>query len=108
VDLADLLSVSATQTLHENPLVRSAPALAKPWLCDWIIAQARGRLQPAEVYNPHTGGLEQASERTNTSALMGLLDTDLAQIILQAKIAATVGTPFPNLEPAFVLHYAPG
>jgi prolyl 4-hydroxylase len=108
VDIAKLVSPPPLRTHHHDPLIRSACGFADPWLCDWLIAQARGRLTRAEVYNPHTGGLEQTPERSNSSALMSLLDTDLAQIILQARIGAAVGKPFSHLEPAFVLHYAPG
>ena len=108
VDIARLTAPPPVRVLHREPLVCSAPGFAKPWLCGWLIAQARGRLTRAEVYNPHTGGLEQAPERSNSSALITLLDTDLAHVALQARIAATVGKPFAHLEPAFVLHYAPG
>jgi prolyl 4-hydroxylase len=108
VDIARLISLPPIRSHHQEPLIRSARAFADPWLCDWLIAQARGRLSRAEVYNPHTGGLEQTPERSNSSALMSLLDTDLAQIVLQTRIAAAVGKPFSHLEPAFVLHYAPG
>src|SRR5690606_34973892 len=72
------------------------------------IAQARGRLSRAQVYNPGTREVERTPERTNTAASFSLLDTDMAQIVLQARIAASVGAPFSHLEPAFVLHYAPG
>jgi len=107
-EVVDLVTRTAVRTLHDEPLICSAIDFARPWLCEWLIEQARGRLKRAEVYNPHTGGLERTPERTNSSALMNLLNIDLAQIVLQARIAATVGRPFGNLEPAFVLHYAPG
>lgn len=107
-DLGRLLSPAPVRTLHREPVMGLVADMAEPWLCDWLIGQARGRLTQAEVYNPYTQGRESTPERTNSSALMSLLDTDLAQIALQARIAATVGIPFANLEPAFVLHYAPG
>lgn len=107
-DIAALVAAPAVRTLHRDPPIHSAPDFAPPPLCEWLMAQARGRLKRAEVYNPHTKGLEQTPERTNSAALMNLLNTDLAQIVLQARIAATVGKPFGHLEPAFVLHYAPG
>ncbi len=108
IAIPGLVAPPPIATLHREPSIRSAPGFATPWLCDWLIGRARGRLTRAEVYNPHTGGLEQTPERTNSAALMSLLDTDLAQIVLQARIAAAVGRPLGNLEPAFVLHYAPG
>lgn len=108
IDLGRMLSPPRAQILHRDPKLGLVTEMAKPWLCDWLISQARGRLTQAEVYNPYTQSRERTPERTNSSALMSLLDTDLAQIALQARIAAAVGMPFGNLEPAFVLHYAPG
>jgi prolyl 4-hydroxylase len=108
IDLPALITPSNLVTLNAEPPVCSVPSFATPPLCEWMMAQAQGRLTRAQVYNPHTGGLEHAEERTNSSALVSLLDTDLAHIVVQARIAATVGRPFGHLEPAFVLHYAPG
>ncbi len=108
VDMAAWLSPPPGRTLHEAPLVRAHADFADARLCAWLVAQAHGRLARAEVYNPHTQGVEQTPERTNSAALFGLLATDLAQIVLQARIAAAVGAPFSHLEPAAVLHYAPG
>jgi len=108
VDIAAQLSPRPGHLLLGDPLIRVYPDFAGPQMCAWLIAQAQGRLARAQVYNPHTGGVEAASERTNRAALFNLLDADLPQIILQARIAATVGVPFGNLEPAAILHYAPG
>jgi prolyl 4-hydroxylase len=108
VDLRGLLSPCPLRSLHQEPLVRSAANFAPPALCHWLISQARGRLTRAEVYNPDTGGLERTDERTNTSAIINIIEADLAQILVQARIAVTLGASFGHLEPAFVLHYSPG
>ena len=104
VDIAAVVTPPPVRMLHDDPPICTLADFASPRLCGWLIAQARGRLSRAQVYNPHSGEVEAASERTNRAALFGLLDTDLAQIILQARIAATVGASFSQLEPAAVLH----
>lgn len=108
IDLGRMLAPPLVQTLHREPVIGLVAEMAEPWLCDWLISQARGRLAPAEVYNPYTKSRQTTPDRTNSSAIMGILDTDLAQIVLQSRIAAAIRVPFANLEPAFVLHYAPG
>jgi prolyl 4-hydroxylase len=108
VDLAAWLAVPPGRTLHTDPLIRVHDAFADSRIRAWLIAQARGRLSPALVYNPGTRQLEQTPERSNTSAGFTILNVDLAQIVLQARIAAAVGAPFSHLESPFVLHYAPG
>ncbi len=108
VDLAAWLAVPPGRTLHADPLIRVHDAFADPRVRAWLIAQARERLSPALVYNPGTRQLEQTPERTNTSAGFSILDVDLAQVLLQTRIAAAVGAPFSHLESPFVLHYAPG
>lgn len=108
IDLGAWLTPPPGRDVHGDPLVRAYAGFASPRLCAWLMAQACGRLSRAEVYNPHTGSVEQTGERTNSAALFSLLDTDLAQIMMQMRIAAAVGTPFAHLEPAAVLHYSVG
>ena len=108
VDIAALLTVPASRTIHADPLIRVHERFADPRICGWLIARARSRLAPALVYNPEAKCLEHRPERTNTSAGFTLRDVDLVQIVLQARIAEAVGVPFRNFESPFVLHYAPG
>jgi prolyl 4-hydroxylase len=108
VNIAALLASPPGCTIHDDPLVGVHPHFASPRICAWLIAQAQGRLSRAQVYNPYTGGVEDASERTNRAALFSLLDTDLVQVIVQSRIAAAVDASFSQLEPAAVLHYATG
>jgi prolyl 4-hydroxylase len=108
VDLAAWLTVPPGRTLHADPLIRAHDKFTDSRTRTWLIARARDRLSPALVYNPGTQELEQTPERSNTSAGFSILDVDLSQILLQARIAATVGAPFSHLESPFVLHYVPG
>lgn len=107
-DIAGLLSPGTARTLCNSPLIRAYADFADARVCAWLIDRARTRLSPAQVYNPEAGRIEQTQERTNSAAIFSLLHTDLVQIAIQHKIAATVGLSFGHLEPAAVLHYAPG
>src|SRR5690606_34966881 len=46
--------------------------------------------------------------RTNTAAGFNLMDTDLVQLMVQTRIAASIGWPIPNMEAPTVLHYDVG
>lgn len=108
VDVAAWLAVSPSRTLHPDPLIRAYAEFIDSRMCAWLIGEARGRLSPAHVYDPGAQRLVRTPERTNTAAGFTLQHASLAQILLQARIAAAVGAPFSYLESPFVLHYAPG
>jgi hypothetical protein len=108
VDVAALIAPPPGRNLHDEPLIRAYAGFASPLMCAWLVNRARGRLSRAQVYNAVSQAVETSGTRTNTAATFGLLDVDLAQIALQARIAAAVGAPSSHLESPAVLHYAVG
>lgn len=108
VDMGALLSPCAAEVLNDAPAIRAYGDFADSRVCEWLIGQARGRLSRAQVYNPEAGRIVQTQDRTNSAAIFNLLQTDLVQIAMQARIARTVGVAFSQLEPAAVLHYSVG
>ena len=63
----------------------------------------------AELYDPKTGQPVLGAEtRLNRIANFNLADTQLLNILVQARMAAVLGAPMAMLEPFAVLHYAPG
>jgi hypothetical protein len=108
IDVGALLAPPAGRTLAAEPLVRAFARFASPAICAWLVDRARGRLVRAKVYD----GIAQrdvANEtRTNTAASFGLLETDLVQLLVQARMAAATGIPFAHMEPPTVLHYDTG
>ncbi len=108
VDIAALTTPPSARILHDDPSIRAFSDFASPRMCAWITGRAGGRLSRAEVYDAVTQTVQAHETRTNSAARFALADTDLVQIILQARIAAAVDTPFGHLEASAVLHYAEG
>ena len=109
VDLAAWTSAPERRTLSESPRVMSVAKLIPPAVCDWIIGQCADRMVRAELYDPATGLSVAGTEtRLNRIANFNLAETNLANLMVQARMAAALGAPMPMLEPFAVLHYAPG
>jgi len=108
VDLRTLLAPPIARVLHADPPIQNYADFIPPAIAAWLIERARGRLTRAAVYNAVRARNEPGEARTNSQASFGLLDTDVAQIALQARIAAAAGAPIGHLEAPAVLHYAPG
>ena len=108
IDLETWQVAPAARDLNGNPLIRSFPELLAPHICRWIIEKARGRLQPALVYDALSRQTTTHETRTNTSAVFNLLDTDLVCVLVQTRMAGCLGLPFRHLEAMTVLHYDVG
>ena len=109
VDVARWTGPAETRSLSESPRVLAVSAVIPPEVCDWIIGQSAGRLERAELYDPKTGKPMQGTEtRLNRIANFDLAGTNLANLFVQARMAATIGAPMQMLEAFAVLHYVPG
>lgn len=108
IDLPALLAPPPGEDLAAEPLVRRFAGFASPEACDWLIARAGERLSRATVYDGYSEQNEVAEVRTNSIRIFGLLETDLVQLLLQARMAAAVGAPPTHMEALSVLHYAEG
>jgi prolyl 4-hydroxylase len=106
VPLADWLQPVATVALHEK--VRHVPALAPLPVCDWLIARARGRLQPALVYDSVDRTVEVHRMRTNTMAMYDYATLDVVQFLVQARMALACGYRMQHFEHPTILHYEVG
>jgi hypothetical protein len=108
VDLARLLAPPEGQTLCPEPLIRHFPGFASDEICAWLVERARDGLTRATVYeqNPHDRHVSEM--RTNSIRLFSLVEHDLVQLLLQARMAAATGIPFAHMEAISVLHYAEG
>ncbi len=107
-DLDALLAIPAPRTLSADPEILTWPDFADPALRGWLMARAQTRLRRAEVYNPLARRDVIDEGRTNTTATFPLAESDLAQVVLQARIARACDLPFANLEALGVLRYEPG
>ena len=109
IDLKTWVTPPEGRTLSEQPLVRAVQAVIPARASAWVIEQAKARLVRAELYDPNTGAAVQSQEtRQNRIANFTLADTNLLNLLIQARIAAAVGCPQPMLEAFAVLHYAVG
>ena len=94
--------------VSEQPRIRVVENLAPPAVCDWLIRQADGRLQPAAVLRAEIGGRHLSAGRTNTSVFIPLPETGVVLAFFRARLSAACGAPVANFEDASLLHYAPG
>lgn len=108
-DLRRLLAPPAAGTLiHHDPKIGVFPSFLNQQACAWLIARSRGKLERARVYDAftHTDFVDES--RTNSSAMFNLVDADLVQMLVQARMALAVGVPVSHMEAPTVLHYAVG
>ena len=109
VDVGRWTTAPEPRVLSQSPRVLAVSGLVPPDVCDWIVAQAAARLQRAELYDPRTGQPVLGRDtRLNRIANFNLAETHLANLFVQARMAAAIGAPMPMLEAFAVLHYAPG
>ena len=109
IDLKPWTTAPAVRTLNESPSVRAVEGLVPQPACAWVMAEAAGRLERAELYDPATGLHGPGEEtRLNRIANFGLAETSLLNLLIQSRISAAAGIPFAMMEAFAVLHYAPG
>jgi predicted 2-oxoglutarate/Fe(II)-dependent dioxygenase YbiX len=106
VPLQYWLQTAVENKLHEN--VRRVHELAPLSVCSWLIGRARGRLQPALVYDAVSRENQIHEMRTNTMALFDYSNFDVVQFLLQARMSRTCGYPMQHFETPMVLHYTVG
>jgi len=79
--------------LSTDPAVVNFAGLLAPAVCDWLIQQAKPRLEPTS---------------THSVAKFPLIDLSFVHLLLQARMAVSCGVPIQNMEAPTVLLYRPG
>lgn len=100
------LQSAPVEQLHEK--VGRAPGFAPRAVCEWLVGRARGRLEPALVYDAVSHENQLHEMRTNTMALFDYATLDVVQFLVQARMAETCGYPMQHFELPMVLHYDVG
>jgi len=108
IDIAHWTAAADCKTLHESPLVRTCPAFIPGRLGRWLIDQSQGKLGRATVYDAVRGEDTTHEIRTNRAGIFNLMQTDLVHSVIQARMSATCGVTFHNLEAPAILHYEVG
>jgi prolyl 4-hydroxylase len=94
--------------LSKDPAVVSLPNLLSHAVCEWLIVQSEPRLEPAKVYDPVAAHDIVHEQRTNSVANFGLGHVSFVHLLVQARMAASCGISFQNMEAPAILHYRPG
>jgi hypothetical protein len=108
VDLEAWRTPPQPRLLCPDPLIRAYDKVLSPAVCDWIIANGRGRLSPAKVFNPSTGEPMRHEDRLHSTAEFIVADVDLVLLAARERLAAAAGLPAANLEGPQLLHYHVG
>ena len=108
VNLEDWIRPCEKRVLNASPRTVAIEAFILRPVCDWIISCAAGRLQPALTYAEGSATAVRSEGRNNSALELGLIDCDVAALLLRQRIAATIGVPAGALETSQVLHYAVG
>ncbi|WP_372783148.1 prolyl hydroxylase family protein [Phenylobacterium sp.] len=94
--------------LLADPRITSLPGFLPAPACEWLVGRAAGHTRLAETYDPKTGERHVDPERNNSAIGFAFPAFDLVIVAIRARIATAIGAPVQRLEPAQVLHYAPG
>jgi hypothetical protein len=107
VDIKAWRTPPRPRALSQEARVQAFEGVAGAAVCDWIIAQAKGRLRPARVYDA-AGAQTVSSARSNSAAELSPTDADLVVLAVRERLAACAGLPVMHLDGPQVLHYAVG
>ena len=107
IDIEAWRTAPTPRELSDDPRVRAFEGVASPAVCDWLIAQTKGRLRPATVYTV-AGGLAVSNERNNSAAQLSVADADVVMLAVREKLAACAGLEVRHMDGPQVLHYAVG
>jgi prolyl 4-hydroxylase len=108
VDISRWLAPSRRLVMSAAPRIAAIEGFASPELCDWLVARARPKLAPAQVYDHHTGGPRSESVRTNSECHFPRDESDLLLLTLRARMADAGELPVYAMEAPAILHYRPG
>jgi prolyl 4-hydroxylase len=107
-DIAALTAPPPKRPVSERPRIRILEGFASAAECDWLIALAKERLNPAWVWDPATGEGRPDPNRTNRALDLRLGGMDVVAQVIRARIAAASNLPLPVFEPAQIMRYAVG
>jgi hypothetical protein len=108
IDLEAWRASPPARVLSTDPAIAAVEGFLAPDVCDWIIDRAREHMAPAKVVGAGADGLVQDQTRTNSSAELGMVHTDLVVLLIRDRLSAACGLPVNAMEVPQVLHYAVG
>ena len=108
IDLDPWLAPPAARLIREAPRIHAIEKFAPPAACDWLIAQAKGRLSRATIYDKATGGTTEDYRRTNSQCDLDIETSGVLTFVLRARIGVITRRHDQAMEVPKVLHYTPG
>jgi len=108
IDLAAWLAPPVPRLVRESPRIQTIEKFAPPAACDWLMAQAKGRLSRATIYDRVSGGTAEDERRTNSQCDLDIENCGVLTFVLRGRIAAVTGGQDAAMEVPKVLHYEPG
>jgi predicted 2-oxoglutarate/Fe(II)-dependent dioxygenase YbiX len=107
-DVVALTAPPPRESLSDQPRIRLFRAFATAEECDWAMAVAGPRLQPAQIWDPETGVGRSDPNRTNSALDLKPAEMDVVLQILRARISAASNLPLPVFEAPQIMRYAVG
>jgi prolyl 4-hydroxylase len=108
IDLTAWLVPPEIRMIREAPRIHVIEKFAPPAACDWLIAQAQGRLTRATIYDNATGGATEDGRRTNSQCDLDVESCGVLTFVLRGRIAAITRRQDQAMEIPKILHYIPG
>lgn len=108
IDLEAWLAAPEPRLLRDAPRVQVLEHFVPPAVCEWLIAQARGHLARATIYDKATGGATEDGRRTNSQCDLDVAAGGVITFVIRARISAITGRQDIAMEVPKVLHYRPG
>jgi hypothetical protein len=103
VDLKAPMTPPNMKSVSINPRIATVENLVAPDVCDALVENARGRLEPIEIAGADPVGLEVAG-----AMRFGVNDLSLRTILLLDQITELVGVPHRGLEAPAIMRFAGG
>lgn len=106
--LSEPVSVPASQVVLDMPRARSISGILAPWECDYLIARATPRLEPAQTSDSSEKKLEASEYRDSSATKFWVLSQDIVIARIERKLALASESPLDYGEDLVVLNYKPG
>ena len=108
IDLDAWRTPPPARVLSADPAITAVQGFLAPDVCDWIIDRTGEHMAPAKVAGSGVDGPVQDQMRTNSSAELGLVHTDLVVLLIRGRLSAACGLPVNAMEVPQVLRYTVG
>ncbi|MDB5438398.1 MAG: hypothetical protein JWM33_825 [Caulobacteraceae bacterium] len=108
IDWRALTHPPQAAAVSTDPLVARLPGFLSPMACAWLCARGEPALQRAKILRQADQSLVVDPARTNSMTAVDLPTGGLVLLAIRQKTTALLGVQPNQLEPANLLHYAPG